>query len=244
MEKRPANTYIKTDPTELRQLAVLALRAEGVTLLELKRLDDSIAALRETSNFVHIDDAVEHRHKVAELLAVACRSLNLSERFSEAESVCKEATEIDPRCADAWHIWAEAILWRSDQTRFSEAETYARRAVSLAPEDAAALHTLSDVLASRGNWTEAVDTLERAVRADADYKHEEWSGLTDSFIEMVAAGHGVRVKRILEDAGLAKELEPLWFAIQTELGEEIEPLPAEIMDAAKNIRQEFEARRH
>ena len=211
--------------------------------MELKRFNDSIAALRETSKYVRIDDAVEYRSKVAESLAAACRSLNLSDRFSESESVCKEATEIDPSCADAWHIWAEAILWRSDQTRLSEAETYARRAVSLAPEDAAALHTLSDVLADRGNWMQALDTLERAVRADADYKREEWPGLTDSFIELVAAGHGARVKRILEDAGLAKELEPLWFATRTELGEEIEPLPAEIMDAARNIRQEFEARR-
>ena len=233
----------RTDPTELRQLAVLALRTAGATLMELKRLDDSIAALRETSKYVRIDDAVEYRRKVAELLAVASRSLNFSERFSESESVCKEATEIDLTCADAWHIWAEAILWRDDPLRLGEAETYARRATTLSPEDPAALHTLSDVLASRGNWTEAVDTLERAVRADADYKHEERPGLTDSFIEMVAAGHGVQVKRILEDAGLAKELEPLWFAIRIKLGEEIEPLPAEIMDAVNDIRQEFEARR-
>ena len=180
---------------------------------------------------------------MAKLLAVASRSLNLSEKFGESESVCKEATEIDPTCADAWHIWAEAILWRDDPLRLGEAETYARRATTLSPDDPAALHTLSDVLASRGNWTEAVDTLERAVRADADYKHEERPGLTDSFIEMVAAGHGVQVKRILEDAGLAKELEPLWFAIRIKLGEEIEPLPAEIMDAVNDIRQEFEARR-
>ena len=81
--------------------------------MELKRFNDSIAALRETSKYVRIDDAVEYRSKVAESLAAACRSLNLSERFSESESVCKQATEIDPRCADAWHIWAEAILWEA-----------------------------------------------------------------------------------------------------------------------------------
>ena len=234
----------EADPTELRQLAVLALRTAGATLMELKLLDDSIDALRETSRYVRIDDDAAHRRNVAWLLAVASRSLNFSDKFSESESVCKEATEIDPTCADAWHIWAEAILWQRDQARLSEAETYARRAVSLAPDDAAALHTLSDVMADRGNWTEALDTLERAVRADADCKREEWPGLTDSLIEMVAAGHGMRVKRILEEAGFAKELEPLWFALRIKLGEEIEPLPAEIMDAVNDIRQEFEARHH
>ena len=242
---RSVDAYIhEADPTELRQLAVLSLRVAAGTLMEMNRFDDSIAALREASRYVRIDDPVEVRRKMAASLAAVCRSLNLSERFIESESACKKAIEIDSTCADAWHIWAEAILWRNDSPRLGEAETYARHAVALAPEDAAVLHTLSDVLAGRGNWTEAVDTLERAVHADGDYKHEERPGLTDSFIDMVAAGHGWRVRRMLEDASLTKELEPLWLAIRMELGEEIEPLPAEIMDAVNNIRQEFKTQRH
>ena len=212
--------------------------------MELKRIDESITALRESSQYVRIDDPLEARRKVATLMATAARLLNLSDRFDESESVCREAMEIDPTCADPWHIWAESILWQNDLPRLEEADAYARHAVALAPEDAAALHTLSDVLAGRGNWTEAVDTLERAVHADGDYKHEERPGLTDSFIDMVAAGHGWRVGRMLEDASLTKELEPLWLAIRMELGEEIEPLPAEIMDAVNNIRQEFKTQRH
>ena len=241
---RNVRAYIReTDPMELRQLAVLAIGFEGATLVKLEKFGDSIDVLRESSKYVQIDDPVETRRKVAELMATAGRLLSLSDRFDESESVCQEATEIDPTCADPWHFRAEAILWQDDLPRLGEADTYARRAVALAPEDAAALHTLSDVLAGRGNWTEALDTLERAVHADGDYKHEEWPGLTDSFIGMVAAGHGVGVKRILEDAGLIKELEPLWFATRLNLGEEIKPLPAEIMDAVNEIRKEFETRR-
>ena len=211
--------------------------------MESERIDESIAALRGSLEYVRVDDPVEVRRKVATLIATAGRLLNLSDRFSESESICREATEIDPTCADPWHIWAEAILWRNDSTRLEEADTYARRAVALAPGDAAALHTLSDVLADRGNWTEALDALDQAVHADPDYKREEWPGLTESFIGMVAAGHGARVKQILEDTGLVKELEPLWFATRLELGEEIGPLPAEIMDAADEIRRELEVRR-
>ena len=241
---RNVRTHIReTDPTELRQLAVLAIGFEGDTFIELEQPDDSIDVLRECSKYVRTDDPVETRRKVARMMATAGRLLNLSDRFDESESVCREAMEIDSTCADPWHIWAEAILWQNDLARLGEAETYARHAIALAPEDAAALHTLSDVLAGRGNWTEALDTLERAVHSDGDYKHEEWPGLTDSFIDMVAAGHGLRVRHMLEDASLTKELEPLWLAIRMEFGEEIEPLPAEIMDAAKNIRQEIEVRR-
>ena len=242
---RSACAYIhKADPTEVRQLAILALRAEGVTLIELERLDESVAALRRSLEYVRVDDPDEARRQVASLLATAGRLLNLSDRFGESESICREATEIDSTCADAWHIWAEAILWQGDLPRLGEADAYARRAVTLAPEHAPALHTLSDVLADRGNWTEAVHTLDRAVHADADYKSEEWPGLTDSFVEMVAAGHGMQVKRIMEDAGLIKEMEPLWFAIGLDLGEEIDPLPAEITDAVNEIRKEFDMRRH
>ena len=241
---RNVRTHIReTDPTEIRQLALLAIGFEGDTLIELEQPDDSIDVLRECSKYVRTDDPFETRRKVARMMATAGRLLNLSDRFDESESVCREATEIDPTCADPWHIRAESILWQDDLPRLEQADAYARHAVALAPEDAAALHTLSDVLAGRGKWTEALDTLERAVHVDGDYKHEEWPGLTDSFIEMVAAGHGLRVRHMLEDASLTKALEPLWLATRMELGEEIEPLPAEIMDAVNKIRQEFMALR-
>jgi len=64
-------------------------------------------------------------------------------------------------------------------------------------------------------------------------------GLTHSLIRGVAAGHGKRVRRMLEESGLAESMEPLWHAVRAELGEELEPLPAEIMDTVREIRQEF-----
>lgn len=234
----------KADPLELRRLAGLALRAAGDTIVELNQASELIGVLQEASEYVRIDDPVAERRKVAKAMAIGCRSLNLAARFSESESICKMAMEIDPTCPDAWHIRAEAILWRNDRPRLPEAEAHARHAVELASNDPAALHTLSDVLAGLGNWTEALDALERAIQVDAGYKHEDWPGLTDSFIDIVAAGNADRVKRLLEEAGLTRELEPLWFATRIRLGEEIEPLPAEIMEVVNDLRQEFEARRH
>ena len=68
---------------------------------------------------------------------------------------------------------------------------------------------------------------------------KEWPGLTESLIPAVAAGHGSRIKRMMEEAGLAEPMEPLWHAIRAELGEELEPLPAEIMETVTDLRQEF-----
>ena len=64
-------------------------------------------------------------------------------------------------------------------------------------------------------------------------------GLTKSLTRAVAAGHGKRVKRLMEEASLAEPMEPLWHAVRAELGEELEPLPAEIMDTVTEIRNRF-----
>ena len=97
---------------------------------------------------------------------------------------------------------------------------------------------LSNVLGSRGNWTESLDRLEQALRlAGSESQEQELPGLTESLIRAVAAGHGTRVKEMMETAGLAESMEPLWHAVRAELGEELEPLPAEIRSAVKEIRQ-------
>ncbi len=62
---------------------------------------------------------------------------------------------------------------------------------------------------------------------------------TVSLIQAVAAGHGPQVKQMMEDAGLAKSMEPLWHAVRADLGEDLEPLPAEIRDTVAEVRQEF-----
>ena len=111
-------------------------------------------------------------------------------------------------------------------------------------ENAAALHTLSCVLARRGNWTKALDLHERALDVGGvKFQTREWPGLSESLIKVVAAGHGPQVRQLLERAGLAEPMEPLWHAVSAELGEDLEPLPSEIMDTVTEIREEFAQRR-
>ena len=43
----------------------------------------------------------------------------------------------------------------------------------------------------------------------------------------------------MQEARLAEPMEPLWHAVRAELGEELEPLPAEIMDTVTEIRIRF-----
>ena len=76
----------------------------------------------------------------------------------------------------------------------------------------------------RGQWTEALDQIEHALRLGGDdFQKQAWLGLTESLIWAVAAGHGPRVKRMMEEGGLTEPMEPLWHAVREELGEALEP---------------------
>ena len=232
------------DSAELRLTAATALASQGTSLFALERYEDSASAWRMVPEYVRPDDPVEFRHPMAKTLAAGGGLLSFLGKGSESEAACRRATELDPTYGEAWRALAEAIIRQDDDTRLTEAEDCARRAVHLESESAAPLHTLSDILALRGNWAEALDLLERALDVGgADFQTRDWPGLTESLIEAVAAGHGPRVRQLLERAGLVEPMEPLWHAVRAELGEDLEPLPSEIMDTVTEIREEFAERR-
>ena len=115
-----------------------------------------------------------------------------------------------------------------------------RRAAEREPENALGFHVLSEGIARRGNWTEVMNLLERRLDAvGGELQSQDWTGLTESLVRIAAAGLGARVKKLMENAGLEESMEPLWHAVRAELGEELEPLPTEIMDTVTGIRKKF-----
>ena len=240
--ERVAEYVRENDSAAMRHLAVTAASIRGMVQYELGNHDLLSASSQLARKYIHRDDPIKLRRMTAEGLASVAATLNLEGRNGEAESVCRIATDIDPDCDESWIAWAQAILNKNDTERLPEAQKHARRAVELAPENPDALRTLSNVLAGRGKWTEALGKLEHALRITrSDSQEQEVTGLTESFIRAVAAGHGRRVMGMMEAAGLAESMEPLWHAIRAELGEELEPLPTEIMIAVTEIRQRFSA---
>lgn len=65
--------------------------------------------------------------------------------------------------------------------------------------------------------------------------------LAKSFIVGLAAGRATRVKEIMAGTTLAESMEPLWHATCAELGEQIEPLPAEVAGAVAAVNARIEA---
>ena len=237
--------YVRAeDPTELRYVAIKSLSYKAAILITLERYEDVTAILRRIPEYVRPNDSTKQCHLVAGMLALGSKFSNLFGKHDEAEADCRKALDIAPTYDEAWRVLAEALLRQDDDERLSEAEHCAHRAVELAPKNPRALHTLSDVLAHHGKWTEALDQLEHSLRIDrSDFQEQDWPGLPLLLIRAVAAGHGPRVKRMMEEAGLAEPMEPLWHAVRAELGEELEPLPAEITDTVTEIRHKFTEKR-
>jgi tetratricopeptide (TPR) repeat protein len=136
------------------------------------------------------------------------------------------------------------LLQLGDPTRLSEAEEAARHAADLDPSDANVLHTLSDVLAARNKWTEALEHLSKALEIGGNsWLRRVSSDLIRSLIAAVIAGHAKSIKEMIEEFGAEVQIEPLWHAIRVELGEELEPLPAEIVDAMKVVQERIAKQR-
>ena len=119
----------------------------------------------------------------------------------------------------------------------------AKRAVELNSDSRVRLHTHSDVLVLQEKWLEALDRLERALQSDEGQPNMiSGKEIVVSLIRAVAAGHGARVKQTMQNTGLVESMEPLWHAVRAELGEEPEPLPAEVMDAVVLLRARIAGR--
>ncbi len=237
-----AREYVRLDdPPLLRHMVANTLLARYLpAVLELRRYEESNTVSRSASDYVRPDDPRDLRDPITAVLAAAASLLNAVGKSAEAEEVCNKATTIDPTHHESWRAFAEAILGQYDSARFAEAEDYARRAVQLAPDSAIAVYTLCDVLAHRDNWTPALDALEHALRiGGAEFQRKKRPHFTVSLCQAVAAGHAPRVKQILKQFGLVESMEPLWHAARAESGEQLEPLPAEIMEAVTDIRREF-----
>ena len=236
--KRMTGYVSVSDSVELREVATTAVLAEGVIGLLHGEQEELAAAHRFARAYIHHDDPLESRRSTARAMCAGGRLLLSIERHDVGESVFERTTEFDPDLDESWDGRADAILFQGDDDRLPEAEKYARRAVKLGPDNPSALLTVSDVLARRDSWTEALDHLERSVRIGGKgFLDKESRRLTELLIEASVTGQRRRVKDIMAVSTLAERMEPLWHAVRVELGEELEPLPAEVMDAVMEVRR-------
>ena len=238
-----------SDPVEMRHTVVHALACEVILLRELERFDALTGIAPRAPDHVHPDDPPSLRHYASNLLAAVGSFLLLyDKKLREAEAALRTAVDLDSRNGQAWGLLARAIVHRDDDACLPEVAACIRRAVEAGLEDPAILFSSLILLANRGllansgAWAEALGWFEHALRAGGDdFRENARSDATDFLVRAAAAGHARRVRQVMENANLTEQLEPLWHAVRAELGEDLEPLPAEIMAAVADVRERFAA---
>ena len=232
-----------TDPVEMRRTVVHALALEAALLSRLERFDALTGIAPRTLDHVHPGDPSDLRHYASTMLAAVGGFLLLyGKKYREAEAALRTAVDMDPENGEAWGFLTRAIVHRDDVACLPEVEACARRAVEAGLEDPAILSSFLILLARRGAWVEALDRFEHALRAGGDdFREHTRFDATDFLVRAAAAGHARRVRQVMENANLTEPLEPLWHAVRAELGEALEPLPAEIMAAVADVRDRFAA---
>ena len=225
------------DSPTMRKFALLALRSRFLSASMQGEYEHLAMTDQMVVKYVRSGDPKWLLTVAAVTLTLSGRILIGLQRYVEAEDIFRLANEVDQEHSESWSYRALSVFLQANDRRTSEAEVFAKRAIELNPTSRVALHTLSDLLSQRGNWPESLDRLEQALRIDEGHP-EERAGkqVVDSLIRAAAAGHGSRVKHLMEETGLVESMEPLWHAVRAELGEELEPLPAEVMDAVVLLR--------
>ena len=226
------------DPPQLRHAGAAALVAIAFASAQLQQSQEVVDTLGQLSDYLQPDDPEDLRREAARGLAISSPALGALGYPEAAEGAAREATRVDPICAEGWCSLAEAVLGHGQRGRLAEAERHARRAVNLAPDDDNPKLTLFAVLKHRRKRAEARELLaqvRQAGKIDAGQRHlHRWM---QAMISLIAGGHAARVRQTLAVGGLTESLEPLWHAARAELGEDLGPLPAEVMDAVKEVRR-------
>ena len=232
------------DPAPLRHDGLLALILMSMAYFGHGRPRQANAALSAVAEYHRPDDPLEVRRNTSRMLARMCPAFNAVGPPEAAELVARQATEIDPDCALAWSALAETLLQYQQRSRLPNAEFCSRRALELAPDDDDVLRTLYAVLRRRRKRKEARDLLRRVPNAHLmDATQRGMLRWLDVFIAGVAEGHATYVKQLIAEAGMTGTMEPLWHAVRAELGEEVGPLPVEVMAAVDEVRRKIAERR-
>ena len=234
------------DAAELRVEAAKVLCKKGEALLELGRHEESCRVLEEVGQFVGSADGPVLRKLRLFGLAFEGRCHWELEQPARALAVWQQAMDfVQP--GDQPEVGALAAsclglvslgqleLAEHDPELLAASRESARMTVELAPDSTMPLQLLAQVLAYSGEWQESIAVVRRAVETLGEA--DEATRMLGTLIQVAAAGHVAEVRDLMADTRLTKDLEPLWHAVRLELGESVEPLPAEIKESVMGIRE-------
>ena len=192
-------------------LAASVSHFRGQAFARLERHEEAMAAWERVAEYVQADGPPKLRHMAVKSLGDKGTTLYKLDNYDEA--------------VVAWQRVAEYVH-TDDASELRELATATLLGGSL-------------LLLALERDDESLNSLEHALRLGGGEYQSQRRPMLTALCEAVATGHGEWVKNVMEENGLIEPMEPLWHAVRAELGEELEPVPAEIMDAVTDLRREF-----
>ena len=136
----------------------------------------------------------------------------------------------------AWGLGAELAAGQVGDKWYLSAEEFVHKALKIRPDDPRS-HFIAFVVASKlEKWAKALDHLEICLNLDSGFGRRRWFEVGDLLVRAACSGQNRKVREIMENGSLRNELEPLWYALRNEEDLQVTPLPREIVNAAKDIR--------
>ena len=203
--------------------------------------EELIDIVNRTLEMSESNDAVRREGQVIRMIEACGRLIEL-ERYLELEEICTKITGKFPDLDSGWRLFAICVASQKGKSEMTDAKKYVDEAIARRPTNVWNHYASFVVFCKLGEWNSGLNRLEYCLESGMGFFQGELSRITDILIEATCAGEGRRVMSIIENSELTNELEPLWHALRVRQGEDLEPLPREIMDAVEHIKQRFEVR--
>ena len=210
-------------------------------LEELEFDEELIEVVNRALEVCKSDDAVRREELVIGMIE-ACEILIKLERYLELEDICIKITRKFPDIDSGWRLFAICVSSQEEKPKMVDAKKYVCEAIAKGPDNVWNHYVGFVVYCKLGEWENGLNRLEYCLESELKSFQGELSRITDILIEATCAGQGRRVMSIMENAKITDELEPLWHALRARQGEDLEPLPREIMETVEHIRRRFEFR--
>ena len=218
----------------------LRLHLQLIPFLEEFEFDEElIDVVNRALDVSESNDAVRREGLVIKMIETCGKLLKL-ERYLELEEICKKITGKFPDIDSGWRLFAICVASQNGKSRRVDARKYVDEAIARGPDNVWNHYAGFVVFCKLGEWKSGLNQLEYCLESGLNFFQGELSRITDILIEATRAGEDCRVMSIMENAKITDELEPLWHALRARQGEDLEPLPREIMEAVEHIKQRFE----
>ena len=175
---------------------------------------------------------------INEQRASAIRGLEQATQFVRPGDEARHQTLVLHSLELAFRGWM--ILGHLDELQLL---TLSRKVVALTVEfkkvTSVPLQNIAKLLAESGRIEESIVVLRRAV--DVLDESDEVTTIQRTLIQIAEKGGRYlnEIYNLMSGSRLVEDFEPLWHAVRAELGEQVEALPAEIKEAATDIRARF-----